>query len=259
MKYMGSKSRIAKDIVPILQKCIDVTGSHYYIEPFVGGANIIDKINCDYKYGYDNNRYLIALLKHVQDGGKLSEDVSREMFNDVKKNKLNYEPWLVGCVAYLASYCAKGFGGGYARPNEKTGRNFYQEAKRNLEKQTTKLLPKKIGAVDKGLCFVWGDYKDIPDGFSPQVIYCDPPYANSQQYSKEKFDSENFWNWVREKSWMGHYVFVSEREAPEDFECIWEGKVQQMLNNTARTENCSEKLFIWKNGAVAKLISKGIL
>ena len=45
MKYMGSKSRIAKDIVPIIQKCIDDNNIETYVEPFVGGANVIDKIN----------------------------------------------------------------------------------------------------------------------------------------------------------------------------------------------------------------------
>lgn len=38
MKYMGSKSRIAKYIVPILQECIDSNHVTTYIEPFVGGV-----------------------------------------------------------------------------------------------------------------------------------------------------------------------------------------------------------------------------
>lgn len=38
MKYMGSKSRIAKYIVPILQECIDSNNVTTYIEPFVGGG-----------------------------------------------------------------------------------------------------------------------------------------------------------------------------------------------------------------------------
>ena len=37
MKYMGSKSRIAKYIAPILQECIDSNNVTTYIEPFVGG------------------------------------------------------------------------------------------------------------------------------------------------------------------------------------------------------------------------------
>ena len=38
MKYMGSKSRISKYIVPIIQKYIDENAIKTYIEPFVGGG-----------------------------------------------------------------------------------------------------------------------------------------------------------------------------------------------------------------------------
>lgn len=34
MKYMGSKSRVAKYIVPMLQQCIDDNSVTTYIEPF---------------------------------------------------------------------------------------------------------------------------------------------------------------------------------------------------------------------------------
>lgn len=37
MKYMGSKSRIAKQIVPIIQNYIDQSTKKAYIEPFAGG------------------------------------------------------------------------------------------------------------------------------------------------------------------------------------------------------------------------------
>ena len=38
MKYMGSKSRIAKYIVPIIQEYIDKNEIKNYLEPFVGGG-----------------------------------------------------------------------------------------------------------------------------------------------------------------------------------------------------------------------------
>jgi len=44
MVYMGSKAKYAKYIVPILQKTINKNDVDTYIECFVGGANIIDKI-----------------------------------------------------------------------------------------------------------------------------------------------------------------------------------------------------------------------
>ena len=49
MKYMGSKNRHARDIIPILMK--EHTSAMLYVEPFVGGANIIDKIPADRRYG----------------------------------------------------------------------------------------------------------------------------------------------------------------------------------------------------------------
>lgn len=69
MKYVGSKSRIAPAIVPIIQDYIDKSGTGTYIEPFVGGANVIDKIKAEYRVGFDKNGYLIALLQYVKSGG----------------------------------------------------------------------------------------------------------------------------------------------------------------------------------------------
>ena len=48
MQYMGSKSRLANELVPIIQNYIN-DDTKAYIEPFVGGANIIDKIKCSKK------------------------------------------------------------------------------------------------------------------------------------------------------------------------------------------------------------------
>lgn len=85
MKYMGSKSRIAKYIVPILQSEINKNGIKEYIEPFCGGCNVIDKIKCDKKVANDLNKFLIALFIHLKNGGELPNEVSRELYNKVKK------------------------------------------------------------------------------------------------------------------------------------------------------------------------------
>ena len=63
MKYVGSKARLSKQLAPIIQSYIDGMGDkcNGYWEPFVGGANMIDKIKCKDKYGTDIHKYLIAL------------------------------------------------------------------------------------------------------------------------------------------------------------------------------------------------------
>ena len=104
IKYMGSKSRIAKYIVPIIQKHIDENKPTFYLEPFVGGANIIDKIQHHNKFGSDKNKYLIALLKHVQSGKPLYESVPKELYDKARTafNNGNNLPKLVihcgGCM-----------------------------------------------------------------------------------------------------------------------------------------------------------------
>ena len=68
MVYMGSKSRVAKYIVPIIQQCIDDNNLSVYIEPFAGGMNIVDKIKAPFCIASDKNQYLIALFQHLQNG-----------------------------------------------------------------------------------------------------------------------------------------------------------------------------------------------
>ena len=43
MKYMGSKNRHAKEILPFV--LMDRKEGQYYVEPFCGGCNIIDKVD----------------------------------------------------------------------------------------------------------------------------------------------------------------------------------------------------------------------
>lgn len=81
MKYMGSKNRIAKHILPIILK--DRKENQYYVEPFVGGANMIDKVN-GLRIGADNNVYLIEMWKALQKGWKPPKEITRETYNDFR-------------------------------------------------------------------------------------------------------------------------------------------------------------------------------
>lgn len=65
MKYLGSKNKISKYILPLILQNMN---NRPYVEPFVGGANLIDKINNRRRIGNDNNKYLIALFKALQNG-----------------------------------------------------------------------------------------------------------------------------------------------------------------------------------------------
>lgn len=256
MKYMGSKSRIAKDIVPIIQKCIDDNNIHTYIEPFVGGCNVIDKVKCRFRYGSDLNKYLIALFNHLQNGGTLLPEVSRELYSKVRANhKTDHytadEDWYVGNVGFLASYNGRWFDGGYAQAGyekTKTGeryRDYYREAKDNIESQIPNL---------KDVTLERKDYRDIKP-INTSMIYCDPPYANTKQFANAiKFDYNEFWDKVREWS-KNNFVLVSELEAPDDFICVWEKTVSRSIKSTDKSK-ANEKLFTYKDGKYAEYIKE---
>lgn len=248
MKYMGGKGRIAKHIVPIIQSYIDnLQNCNGYLEPFVGGANVIDKIKCEHKYGSDLNEYLIALLKYVACGGELYNSVSKDLYNSARKcfyeNKIDdFEPWQIGCIGFLASYNGRFFDGGYAKPTiEKTKygekyRDYYQEAKNNLMNQAPLL---------KDIDFESMDYREINPSIKNFVIYCDPPYANVKQFKNStNFNFDEFWEYVRMWS-KNNIVLVSELSAPVDFECIWGKPVSRSIKATDKSV-AIEKLFKYK-------------
>lgn len=239
MKYVGSKARIAKYIVPIIQHYVDTTQCKLYIEPFVGGANIITNIKHPKRWGFDNSRPLIQLLNHVTLQGELPHSISREQYNDVRAHPENYDDWYVGAVGYLASYNGKYFGGYAGTVHTKAGtvRDYYDEAKRNLEAQAKKLQTAPP---------YWGiaDYADISNFFplDDSVIYADPPYEGTTGYGNS-FNSSEFWETCRKWAAAGNTVIVSEAKAPADFACIWEKPVIRTLNHNGRNTT-TEKLFI---------------
>lgn len=254
---MGSKSRIAKYIVPIIQKCIDDNGITNYIEPFVGGANIIDKIKCENKIGNDKSSPLISLLQYVQDEKNvLPSCVSREYYSKVRASQNDFPLWEVGCVGFLASYNGRFFDGGYAKSGyEKTKngyryRDYYQEARANLLKQSKSQLFKDI-------IFMNFDYKELIDrnDFCNCFIYCDPPYKNTKNFSNSKdFNHDDFWASVAKLS-KKNYVLISEENAPLEFKCIWEQEVSRTIKATNKSKS-TEKLFTYKNGLFDNYFNK---
>ena len=250
MNYFGSKSRQAKYIVPIIQKYIDDNGISMYLEPFVGGANIIDKIVCDIKIGTDINKYIIALFQYIQNGGQLKDSYTKDIYDKARKAWHNnnedgeFEDWEIGAIGWLCSYNGRGFDGGWGyeamqtKPNGKTvHRKFYEERKNNLLKQAQSLLWQDIK-------FECSDYRE----YCPVncVIYCDPPYKGTKQFANSvKFDHEEFWNIMRDWS-KRNIVLISEQEAPDDFVCIWEKEVARTIIPKAIPKS-TEKLFIYKD------------
>lgn len=245
MQYMGSKNRLAKELSPIIQSYIteDTKG---YLEPFVGGANMIDKINHDNKIGCDIHEELIELLKYSQKN-ELPSTVSEEEYIQVKNNKSSYEKWYVGLVGFCGSFGAKYFGG-FARRYNKDGSVFDVpcQAINSLRKQSNIKGFKDIEF--KSCSFLDIDCNEINN----YVIYCDIPYRNSTSYTNNKFPYDEFYSWAKNMS-KKNIVLISEYDMPEgDFECIWEKEHYTSLgsginNYNEVSKSKIEKLFIVKH------------
>lgn len=241
MKYMGSKARHAKELLPIILK--DHKPDMWYVEPFVGGANMIDKVTPEIapkRLGCDFNEYLIEMWLSAQRGELTYDYVTPELYKEVRQNKDKYPKGFVGWVAHCCSYNGKWFGGFAGKITTKinTERNYQTEAANAVKKQT-KLLDgvifkhKSVFDIDFSRC---GKF----------TIYCDPPYLGTTKY-KDDFDHEKFYDWCLERHQEGHNVFISEYYMPEDrFECVWQKEVNNSLTKDTGSKKGIEKLFIVK-------------
>lgn len=217
MVYQGSKNRLAKYLVPIIQDYIDNYLFDTYIEFFVGGANLIDKIQCNKRIGYDINENVINLLNYAKIDPDLSiapEDCSFEHYADVRANQHTgkYSPEYVALIGYMASYGGRYFDGGYGR-DSKGERSTYRERLKNLRNQASKLKGIEFSCMDYATADI-SKYKNC-------LIYLDPPYRSTKPYAKQKMDYDYFYDFCRKLS-SDNKVFISEYNMPDDFKCIWE-------------------------------------
>lgn len=236
MRYQGGKSRIAKSIADILTKVgekekYNNNKSLDFISLFCGSCVIESKVdNFDKIICNDKHTYLIEMFKGLQNGYELPDEISKEQYVYIKKNK-DLDKVLTGFVGFGCSFGGKWFGG-YAK--SKTNTNYALQSKKSLLKDMATLMDVE---------FICSDYREVE---LPKdcVIYADPPYNNTTGYGKEKFNSEEFWKYARNTS-KEHLMFVSEQTAPDDFVSIWERPFTRTLDvNKQNQFKVTEKLFI---------------
>lgn len=230
MRYMGGKSRISKQIAEILNSAIDKDTP--FVSLFCGSCAIESKVQADVKILNDKHPYLIAMWQALQNGWMPPDVVTKEEYYRVKAN-IDENPALTGFVGFGCSFGGKWWGG---LASNKKGDNYCARAECSLLKD----LPGVQSAT-----FTCLDYRDveIPDG---AVVYCDPPYSNTTGYTVGQFDTNEFWNYMRQLSKRCN-VYISEESAPDDFECIWsKEKVRTLEKNDNVGRVKVEKLFKYK-------------
>ena len=145
MQYFGGKAKIAKYIVPYLEGVRKE--NQIFVEPFVGGANIVSQMSGKRK-AYDFNEYLIEMYKGVQNGYELPDELTEDEYKYVKEHK-DEDKVLTGFVGFGCSFAGKWFGG-YAR--NKQNHNYCKASKNSLLKKMSKMSDVE---------FDWKDYKSL--------------------------------------------------------------------------------------------------
>ncbi len=137
MKYMGSKNRIAKDILPIILE--NIGENDYFVDVFAGGMNLIDKVEGK-RIANDKNKYLIAMFRGLQSNLDRPYKITKELYSDVRDcyrgRNDKYSDFIVGWVGFMASYNGRFFDGGYSgHCVGETKRDYISEQIRNTDKQ----------------------------------------------------------------------------------------------------------------------------
>lgn len=215
--YNGGKQKVGKRFADVLftsaiimaeERNIKIKG---YCEPMCGMLGVYQYVHelfslydpdMKFKAG-DVNESVILMWKALQKGWKPSRSISEKRYEKLKKSKdrSSAEKGYFGHQYSFGGKYFKGFSGKY-------GKVF--NSKNVIDKISN------IAKSMKDVEFSSGDYKQF-SGLKNYIIYCDPPYYNTESHYKEKnFNHDEFHRWVKEMS-KNNLVFVSEYTAPKDF------------------------------------------
>ena len=231
MQYFGGKHFTAKKTTDLIMNMM--SPGQEYIEPFVGAAWIVSNMKAAKKSASDTNPYLIELYKALQNNWMPPADVGEELYvklrkctgkqkqdgpmiplEDTKEYLFEQEVENENVLALIGfAGCACSFAGiwygSYARDPRHLGMNFAEKGQKTLH---------RLRAFIRDVEFSCKSYDEWePEG---AMVYCDPPYnATNQPYFSKVFDSDHFWETMRQWS-KNNTVLISEYNAPDDFPVI---------------------------------------
>ena len=223
MKYVGGKHTISKQLTDFIKSQVNPSEYEFY-DLFCGSCGIV---------------------KNMQEFKKvIANDIEEDLYLfwkddfafDFLPNEIEYKlckhdpnPSQKRCFyRFFMSYGGKSWGGFLQRHCIYKDRDFFQEFKNSYN---------KIKPMLKNVEFHNKSYM----GFDMEgaVIYCDPPYANTQGYDSF-FNHIEFWERMRYLS-QKNIVFISCEEHPPDFFVIWK---KDKLRTLQRERRIKEELLV---------------
>lgn len=233
MRYLGGKSKLAKQIVEALTLEI---GYAPIWEPFCGGCSVTVELARSGRHVLvsDDCAPLITMWQAVQNGWIPPNQVSE---HDYERAKVlaDTDP-LKAFIGFGCSFGGKWFGG-YARGgfNGADPRNHAQESCGAVIRDARQL---------ETVTFVCTNFLDssVIALLDRASIYCDPPYYGTTGYGRE-FDHKLFWLKCQLYVALGVRVFVSEFACPVKHRVLWSKQRRVKVDRAWSKKLCSEMLF----------------
>lgn len=222
MHYLGSKARHADDIIAIT--CAQRRPNQIYVEPFVGGGNMINKVlQGAGRIANDKNFGMVALLDQLGNHGWTPpETMTQAQWSKIMKQdceKLDQPGRALFAFAATGPTFGSMWCGQWAKDYEGMEGTRYRQARDAALRDAPGLA---------GIKFFDGNFDafEIPP---ESLVYCDPPYANTTEYSgavrriahddkkaTNTWSASKFWRWCDDLiDIQGCSVFVSEYHGPE--------------------------------------------
>lgn len=249
MRYMGGKGRISKKLSEVILANTPNRSGTYW-EPFVGGGAMASRMGANFEVANysDIHPDLILMWQELNAGWEPPSEVSYDRYQELRYST---EPSaLRGFVGFGGSFGGRWFEG-YARG----GRNS-DGSPRNHQGESARAVVRDIRGM-RAKTSTRFDQRDALS-ISPQpgdVVYCDPPYAGTKNYSKVgQLDHEAFWVVAEQWARNGVHVFVSEYSAPHGWECIWEQPLRSSVRVGSEERHiATERLFTYQVRSTRKL------
>ena len=227
MTYMGSKEKIADEIVTLLTK-FRKPGQLYW-EPFLGSASTFCRMSGP-KLGTDAMTSLVMLWNSViQDTFIEPETVSKDTY---LKYMADEEPSaLKAYIGFFWSFSGM-YHKGYSPEHFEGSKSFYSM------QQRAKLM-RDSNTIIASCDFLKPDIKNA-------LVYCDPPYRDTTPYKGvPAFDHQEFFYWChRQKNKNNNTIIVSEYHMPDPFTLIHEFPFRTIMATVHRDQVKAEKLYI---------------
>lgn len=248
MTYPGGKA-MAKHVLEMLND--PVFDNMDYVEPFVGLGNVLYRIENKKSYtASDNAENVIDLLSDLQKYKRfphIDAKLYRQLKDDQPLNKVEKQGFPLKTLQAFASVAT--FNGIYWKSSGFADKSSTRDYKKTRANYYTKLL---ASPAFEACTFRHCNYLD----YQPKncLIYCDPPYLHSQALNHrfynmtELFDHHRFWQVMREWS-KDNFVFVSESNAPDDFEIIaTKARIATRAGDKNNSHEYDDNLYVWKYG-----------